>query len=283
MRLDVHLHNQHPDISRAVLQRFIKEGKVSINGIPQPKTSYLVGDSDEVILDTSGVDGIRTPEKEFVVSVLHEDKDCVVINKPVGMLTHSKGVFNPEETVASWLARRPDFDFTAEDANPRQGIVHRLDRATSGVMICAKNPKALKHLQKQFQDKKAKKTYVARVEGELNPPEAMIDLPIERNPKSPQRFRVGQNGKPAQTNYRVEEILKNNDSLVKLQPLTGRTHQLRVHLNYMKHPIVGDAFYGGRTAERLYLHASELEITLPSKDRQTFSVDVPKDFYKENV
>jgi 23S rRNA pseudouridine1911/1915/1917 synthase len=279
MRLDVHLHNQHPGISRAVLQRFIKEGKVSVNDKVELKSSQPVNESDIVLLNINEIETID--DNEFKVTVLHEDESCVVIDKPEGMLTHSKGVFNPEVTVASWLAQRPHFDFTEDNINPRQGIVHRLDRATSGVMICAKNLAALKHLQKQFHDKKAKKTYIARVEGELKPTEALIDLPVERNPKSPQRFRVGQNGKSAQTGYKVEKSLKNNDSIVKLRPLTGRTHQLRVHLNYIKHPIVGDTFYGGRTADRLYLHANDLEITLPSKVRRTFSVDVPKSFYKE--
>jgi 23S rRNA pseudouridine1911/1915/1917 synthase len=280
MRLDVYLHQQYPEISRAALQRFIKEGKVLVNKKPQIKASYLVDDSDTVELRISTKESPATDT--FSVDVLYEDNDCVVVNKPEGMLTHSKGAFNPEVTVASWLARRSSFDFIKDDVNPRQGIVHRLDRATSGVMIGAKNPTALKHLQKQFQDKKAKKVYVARVEGELNPEVALIDLPIERNPKSPQRFRVGQNGKPAQTKYRVKKIL-GADSVVTLQPLTGRTHQIRVHLNYIKHPIVGDTFYGGRTADRLYLHASDLEITLPNKNRRTFSANVPRNFYKENA
>lgn len=280
MRLDVYLHQQHPDISRAALQRLIKDGKTTVNGEPQLKTSYLVSDSDVVVLDTDITQ--KTPAPDFEVPVIYEDDDCVVISKPTGMLTHSKGAFNPEVTVASWLTARPNFSFTEEDVNPRQGIVHRLDRATSGVMICAKNPVALKHLQKQFQDRKAKKSYIARVEGKVVPEVALIDLPIERNPKSPQRFRVGQNGKPSQTKYEAKKAFK-NDSVVLLQPLTGRTHQLRVHLDYIKHPIIGDTFYGGRSADRLYLHASDLEITLPNKTRQTFSTPVPDDFYKENV
>lgn len=280
MRLDVYLQQQHSDISRAALQRFIKEGRVLVNNSPNTKASYMVDNSDVVILDASTE--IDTPTDTFDVNILYEDDDCVVICKPEGMLTHSKGAFNPEMTVASWLTIRPNYKFEPEDTNPRQGIVHRLDRGTSGVMICAKNPIALKHLQKQFQDKKAKKTYIARVEGELSPPEALIDLPIERNPKSPQRFRVGQNGKPSQTKYRVEAAIQ-TDSLVKLQPLTGRTHQIRVHLAYVKHPIVGDAFYGGRAAKRLYLHASDLEITLPNKKRQTFSANTPGEFYEEDA
>jgi RluA family pseudouridine synthase len=204
------------------------------------------------------------------------------------MLTHSKGAFNNEATVASWLMERPGFDFPAASSNdnPRQGIVHRLDRATSGVMICAKNPQGQRHLQKQFQDYKAKKTYVARVNGSVNPPEALIDLPIERNPKQPQRFRAGQNGKSSQTHYKVIDAVQRGnktDSIIELKPKTGRTHQLRVHLQYMKHPIIGDTFYGGTPGKRLYLHACELEITLPGGERRTFNVPVPAVFYEEET
>lgn len=284
MRLDVYLQQDYPDISRASLQRLIKEGRVTVNESVQQKNSLTVKDSDAVKIDLDSE--AQTPSSDLGISVLYEDKDCVVINKPIGVLTHSKGAFNPESTVASWLAERSGFDFKEDGVNPREGIVHRLDRATSGVMICAKNEPALKHLQKQFQDRKAKKTYVARVEKEVEPAEALINLPIERNPKQPQRFRVGQNGKPAQTKYRILETIQGKntvDSILELNPLTGRTHQLRVHLEYVNHPIVGDTFYKGRSAKRLFLHAHKLEITLPNKERELFSAKVPDDFYEEDV
>src|SRR5690606_15653822 len=137
------------------------------------------------------------------IPVIYEDDDCVVICKPLGILTHSKGMYNPEATVATWLSKRPQFNLVNDEVNMRSGIVHRLDRATSGVMICAKNQEALTHLQKQFQHRKAKKTYTARITGGISPERALIDLPIERNPKMPQRFRVGQNGKSSQTMYEV--------------------------------------------------------------------------------
>lgn len=284
IRLDAYLQQQHPEISRAQLQRFIKEGKVFVDGNVQQKTGYIVKIFNKV---TVKLDLGNPPETPIIdIDILYEDDDCVVISKPLGVLTHSKGAFNPEGTVASWLASRPHFSFPLDNGNQRSGIVHRLDRATSGVMICAKNQTALTHLQKQFQDRKAKKTYCARVAGELTPPEALIDLPIERNPKQPQRFRVGQNGKASQTHYKVMRHIKQGsalDSIVEMKPLTGRTHQLRVHLEYMKHPIVGDTFYEGRTAERLYLHAQELEITLPSRERQTFTEPVPELFYNNDV
>jgi RluA family pseudouridine synthase len=187
-------------------------------------------------------------------------------------LTHSKGAFNPEPTVASWLGSR-----LSGMNGERAGIVHRLDRATSGVMICAKTPEALSWLQKQFSMRKVKKTYVAVVEGDLALPEAIIDMPIERNPKKPQTFRVGSNGKPAVTAYKVLQT-STGRSLIELRPTTGRTHQLRVHLAHIKHPVVGDTFYRGVNADRLLLHALSLEITLPNRQRKIFTAPLPAEF-----
>jgi 23S rRNA pseudouridine1911/1915/1917 synthase len=281
MRLDLNLQERFPDVSRGVLQRLIRDGKVSVNETVRTKNGFAVKDRDNVKVD---FDFDAKPIVEKIdMPVIYEDDDCVVVNKPIGILTHSKGAYNPEATVASWLADRPGFELENNDINMRSGIVHRLDRATSGVMICAKNQAALTHLQKQFQDRKAKKTYIARIEGTIKPEEALIDLPIERNPKQPQRFRVGHNGKPSQTGYLMTQSIEHKkgiDSILELKPLTGRTHQLRVHLDYMKHPIVGDTFYDGRPAKRLYLHAYQLEITLPNRTRQTFTAEVPPDFYE---
>ena len=156
--------------------------------------------------------------------------------------------------------------------------MHRLDRATSGVIICAKNQAALSFLQKQFSQRKAKKTYMAIVAGHMNPQAAVIDMPIERNPKAPATFRVGPNGKPSTTLYTVVAETPAY-SLVELKPTTGRTHQLRVHLAEQKHPIIGDPLYGtGTFGERLYLHALSLEITLPNRERRTFEAPLPPEF-----
>lgn len=205
--------------------------------------------------------------------VLYEDDDCVVINKPAGILTHTQGAHNPEATVATFLR-----DKVNGLDGERAGIVHRLDRATSGVIIGAKNQAALSWLQKQFAQRKVKKTYVAIAEGHLKEPEAIVDMPVGRNPKAPATFRVDANGKHALTHYRV---LKENDkySLLELKPETGRTHQLRVHLAHLGHPIVNDPLYGkGTYGDRLFLHALSLEITLPSRERKTFTAPLPPEF-----
>jgi RluA family pseudouridine synthase len=160
----------------------------------------------------------------------------------------------------------------------RAGIVHRLDRATSGVMICAKHPAALKLLQKQFENRTAKKTYLAVVSGIVTPDEAIINLPIERNPKAPATFRVGASGKDAQTRYEVVKF-GIGKTLLELHPATGRTHQLRVHLAHISHPILGDPLYGKSDA-RLYLHSRQLSLTLPNGTKKTFTSPAPTSFEK---
>lgn len=269
-RLDQYVVAQLPESSRAFATKLIEQGKVLVNDKPQLKAGYKLRPTDQIRIEYVAEAEAQIPE--ITIPVLYEDKDCVVIDKPVGLLTHSKGAFNPEPTVASWLSNR-----VKGMSGERAGIVHRLDRATSGVMICAKTPDALSWLQKQFSTRKVKKAYVAIVEGELTLPEAIIDMPIERHPKKPQTFRVGSNGKQATTAYKVLQTTP-EQSLVELRPTTGRTHQLRVHLAHIKHPIIGDTFYHGKTADRLFLHALSLEITLPNRERKTFTSPLPEEF-----
>jgi 23S rRNA pseudouridine1911/1915/1917 synthase len=269
-RLDQYVVRQIPELSRSAAVRLIETGKVLVNGAAMLKPSYQPRPADNIKITYDAVTPTTIPTIEL--PIVYEDKHCVVINKPLGLLTHSKGAFNPEPTVATWLSNR----LKGMDGD-RAGIVHRLDRATSGVMICAKTPEALSWLQKQFSQRKVKKTYIAIIEGSLKETEAIIDMPIERNPKKPQTFRVGSNGKAAITHYKVLET-KDNYSLLELKPTTGRTHQLRVHLHKLGHPIVGDTLYGGQPAERLFLHAQELELTLPNKQRQVFKVALPSEF-----
>lgn len=269
-RLDQYVTEELGDVSRAFAAKLIEQGRVSVNGQPQLKAGYRLRDNDKIDVNYDAEAASVIPKIDL--PIIYEDKNCVVVNKPAGMLTHSKGAFNPEATVATWLSGH-----VSGMNGDRAGIVHRLDRATSGVMICAKTPDALAWLQKQFSLRKVKKTYTAVVTGVPKNLQAVIDMPIERNPKKPQTFRVGPNGKSAVTSY---EVIATGEkySLIELAPATGRTHQLRVHLEHLGHPIVGDTFYGGNPADRLYLHAHKLEITLPNKERKVFEVPVPESF-----
>lgn len=268
-RLDnaVVLHTE--GVSRSYARYLCEHDKVLVNGKVK-KAGHRLHIEDTVQIDYDPVEPQPVPDIDL--PILYEDEDCFVVNKPLGVLTHSKGVYNPEATVATFAAAK-----VKGMAGERAGIVHRLDRATSGVMIVAKTPEALSWLQKQFSLRKVKKTYMAVIHGELEPHEAIIDMPIERNPKKPQTFRVGPNGKPAVTHY--ETISKKNGySLLKLSPTTGRTHQLRVHLKKLGFPILGDTLYEGEDAKRLFLHAHMLEITLPNRSREVFTAPLPPEF-----
>lgn len=265
--MDVLLAKSWPNFSRSFWQARCSAGFVISDGTPR-KSSYLTTEGEEF--------SIIMPEKpdfsEQNIPVLYQDDDVIVLNKPTGILTHAKGAICDEFSVAEFV--RP---LTTDNPNSnRPGIVHRLDRGTSGVIIAARNPEAKSWLQKQFSNRKAKKSYIALLHGHLKEPSAKIDLPIERNPRKPQTFRVGSNGKSAITDYETIQVLPNY-TLVRFFPLTGRTHQIRVHAAYLGHPIVGDPFYGKPSKDigRLFLHASTLEITLPSKERKVFEAPLP--------
>lgn len=271
-RLDIYVVEQIPALSRTFAAKLIEQGKVTVNGetVLKPGHKLTADDAVQIDYDVSQLDVIP----KIDLPVLYEDDDCLVVNKPVGVLSHSRGPLAPEGTVATFLRDR------LQGLNgERAGIVHRLDRATSGVMICAKNPQTLSFLQKQFSQRKVKKTYDAIVKGQLAPAEAIIDMPIERNPKAPATFRVGANGKSAVTHYKTLQT-SSKYNLIELTPETGRTHQLRVHLAQQGHPIVGDVLYDGEPAERLFLHALSLEITVPGGERKTFTAPLPDSFQK---
>lgn len=270
-RLDTWLAERNPDMSRSTWQKHIKAGHIVVNGEPQTSTKYDINETDDIAINIPDAEDFSAR----TLPVIFEDDNVVVINKPVGVLTHSKGALNDEFTVADFFRRTVNYHL---DGN-RPGIVHRLDRDTSGVMIGAKNDETATLLQKQFADRRTKKTYVAIVEGALKQPEARIDLPIGRNPSAPSTFRVDVKGKTAQTNYRVVAT-NGTHSLVLLMPETGRTHQLRVHLAYLGNPIVGDKVYG-KPAERMYLHAYKLEVTIPKGDRRVFEAPVPPEFTEQ--
>lgn len=270
-RLDKALAAAYPQYSRAYLARLIDGDTVLVNGKPTKAGWKLrAGDTVTVTVDLSQTQQIEDIE----LPIMYEDDDVLVINKPSGVISHSRGKYWYEPSVASFVRQRMNQTASPSD---RSGIVHRLDRATSGVMICAKNEAALSFLQKQFSARTVQKTYLAIIEGSIKPAEAVIDMPIERNPKKPSTFRVGSNGKTAQTAYKT---LKQSEtySLLELKPRTGRTHQLRVHLAQLGKPIVGDELYGGISASRLMLHAASLTIDLPSAGQTTFTAPTPDEF-----
>ncbi len=272
-RLDHFLADQFGDVSRSFLQSLCKTDQVLVNGKPE-KSGYRLrwGDTIELLYDmaTTGV------VPDISIPIIYEDSSVLVVNKPSGVLSHALSKFKNEPSVASFLRQRTGRRDAAGN-NVRYGIVHRLDRLTSGVMVCAKNDEVMKHLQRQFSDRKVTKKYIAVTSGIPKHRSATINVPLERNPKAPATFRPGKNGKVAETSYKVLGTHAKR-ALVELKPKTGRTHQLRVHLSYINCPIVGDQLYGGDKADRLYLHASELSVQLIDGTLQTFRAPLPSEF-----
>ena len=267
-RLDVVLAERHPEYSRSVWQKYIKSGNIFVNNSPAKSPKQEVTEADRIEINLPSA----ADYSNQALPILYIDDNVIVINKPAGILTHSKGALNDEFTVADFFRR-----YTTVGLNTnRPGIVHRLDRDTSGVLIGARTPESAARLKKQFAERKTKKYYLAIVDGILKQPHAKIDVPLGRNPAAPSIWRPGVNGKPAQTVYKALAH-RDGKSLVLLRPLTGRTHQLRVHLRHVGAPITGDRVYGVPAA-RLFLHAYSLEIAIASGDRRTFTAPVPREF-----
>ena len=267
-RLDTLLAERHPEFSRSTWQKYIKQGYVTVNDAPAKNARQEVSEADAIAVNIPEGTNHSTSE----LPIIYLDDNVIVVNKPAGVLTHSKGVLNDEFTVADFFRR---YTTVGLDTN-RPGIVHRLDRDTSGVIIGARTPEAFDLLKSQFADRKAKKRYIAITDGTPKQLEATIDIPIGRNPSAPSTFRADSKGKPAQTDYKVLEATDKH-ALVHLAPRTGRTHQLRVHMAFLGTPIHGDRVYG-KAGERLYLHAHSLEITTGPEQRRTFTAPVPDSF-----
>lgn len=266
-RLDTFLVNNLDGYNRSQITKLIKTGLIKINGF-EVKPGHKIKINDTVIIDfkKNSVNDVGDAE------ILYEDENIIVLDKPSGMLTHSKGDTNNEKTVATVIQ-----DKISGISGNRAGIVHRLDRATSGVIVTAKNESTLKMLQKQFANRKVIKKYIAIVSGQLNEPAAVIDMPIQRDPSNPKTFRVDSYGKSSQTEYKTVRTTINT-SMLEITPKTGRTHQIRVHLAHLGHPIVGDIFYNGRPYKRLLLHAKSIEITIPNEGRKIFVSKTPSEF-----
>lgn len=269
-RLDVVLAERYPEYSRSTWQKYIQSGYVSVNGAVVTVSRQEVSPADNIGTAIPADTDYATSE----LPILYMDDDVIVVNKPAGVLTHSKGALSDEFTVAEFFRRYTTVHLDTD----RPGIVHRLDRDTSGVIIGARTPEAYSLLTKQFADRKAKKTYLAITDGAPKQPKARIEIPIARNPSSPSTFRADSKGKPATTDY---EVLAANEhhSLIQLRPRTGRTHQLRVHMAYIGTPITGDRIYGKvRQGDRLFLHAQQLEIATRVGEVRTFVAPIPDEF-----
>ena len=276
MRLDAFIAQRHTSYSRSSWQQFIRQGYITVNGVVAEKPKQQVGPEDTIVIDL--------PEKESYsdqeLPIIYQDDDILVIDKPAGVLTHAKNERDDEFTVESFITRFIDDTLGPEE---RHGIVHRLDRDTSGLIVCALNKPSYEHLKAQFAGRLVQKTYYAITAGIPSEQKAIIDIPILRSTTVPGTFVANLKGKPAETLYEVIEHHAGK-ALVQLQPKTGRTHQLRVHLTHLGTPIIGDRLYGSAktAAPRMYLHAAGLEFA-SSEDDSTYEFEspLPEEFMQE--
>ncbi len=263
-RLDKYLAAQFADLSRAQIQALIRAGQVTVNGAAAKASLRLEG-GERVRVQVPVVDEAAEPEPEAIpLAILYEDEHVAVVDKPAGMVVHPAFGHRSGTLVNAALSHWPDI---AELAEPgRAGIVHRLDKETSGVIVIAKTPEALKSLRAQFKARTVGKRYVALVEGMPETPDGVIDAPIGRDPKRRKRMAVVHDGREAITEFRVVELFA-NFSLLDVFPKTGRTHQIRLHLAFIGHPVVGDTVYGRRkqpfTLKRHFLHAAAITFAHP--------------------
>jgi len=219
--------------------------------------------------------------------IIYEDNSLFVIVKPSGWIVNEASTTKKQPVLQTWLRK---FNYPlVDDVDSRHGIVHRLDKETSGVMIVAKNKDSFDKLQAEFKNREVQKTYIALVHGKIEPPEGEINLPVGRLPWRRDRFGIIAGGRPSQTFYKVIEFFPGNNAghtLIEFYPKTGRTHQIRIHCKYLGHAIVADEFYAGRKTarndrlwcSRLFLHAKEIEFTHPvTGKRVKYSSGLPED------
>jgi 23S rRNA pseudouridine1911/1915/1917 synthase len=262
-RLDRILAAQISDLSRATAQRLIKDGKVTVNGRPS-KPSYRVQVGDEIVVHIPAELPEQVLPEDIPLDIIYEDEYMLVVNKPAGMVVHPGAGHISGTLVNAVLARCPQVvDVGGAD---RAGIVHRLDKDTSGLILVAKDEATRAALQYQFKRRQVAKTYLALVEDQVQPREGIVEAAIGRDKRQRKKMAVVRSGREAQTTYRAIEYFSNH-TLLEVRPHTGRTHQVRVHLAWLGYPIVGDAVYGNRRQpllkSRHFLHAARLRLTHP--------------------
>lgn len=277
-RLDRYLARELADVSRSAVQKLIAAGSVRVNSEPA-RAGQRVEAGDVIECNFPAPQSVLPQAEPIPLDIVYEDADLLVINKPAGLVVHPGAGHDSGTLVNALLAHCPQ---VAQQGNERPGIVHRLDEGTSGLIVMAKNAPALEQLQRQFAGRQVEKVYLALLEGTLQPLQGVIEAPIGRNPRHRQRMAVvAAGGRPARTAYRVREHL-GSYTLIEARPETGRTHQIRVHLAAIGHPVVGDSLYGRRHApfglQRQFLHAWQLTFALPgSGERRTFIAPLPDD------
>ena len=278
-RIDAFLAESLRDVSRARVQRLIIGGDVLVDGGPVKASHRLVAGEKVTIRLTREMKEKPGPE-DMPLEILHEDRDIILVDKPSGLVVHPGAGRRTQTLVNALLYRFPDL--AGQEPEDRPGIVHRLDKETSGVMVVARSPRALIDLQQQLKNREVDKRYLGLVWGKIRHTEGRLSWPIGRHARHRDRISI-KTDKPreAETHYRLLQAYQ-EFAYLEIHPLTGRTHQIRVHMAAAGHPLVGDSRYGRRGGKgpspRLFLHAATLKFRHPgSGERVEFSSPLPPD------
>lgn len=278
-RLDKVIRDRVPGLSRTEGQRLIDAKQVTVDGEPRkPAYDVEAGARVTVVLPPSEPEPTVEPEP-IPLDILYEDEHLLGVNKPAGMVVHPAPGHREGTLVNALLAHHPPIERAG--SRVRAGIVHRLDRETSGVLVVAKDGDTLRALQEQFRSREVEKTYLALVHEHVQPPEGIVEVPVGRHPQDRKRMAALADGKYARTRFHAVESFDGH-TLLELHPYTGRTHQIRVHLSWLGYPVVGDTVYGRRDEDLLedrhFLHACRLRLSHPvTGDRLTLEASLPEE------
>jgi 23S rRNA pseudouridine1911/1915/1917 synthase len=278
-RLDAFLARRLPELSRTHLKRLIESGFVTIDG-RVPKASEKTQAGLAVTVEVPPPEELSLEPEAIPLTIVYQDSDLLVVDKPPGLTVHPAPGHPSGTLVNALLAACPDLQGISGTLRP--GIVHRLDKDTSGLLVVAKNDRAMRALQSQLSERTVHKTYLALVHGVPKPREGQIEAPIGRSTRNRKKMAVVDSGRESTTRYRVREELPGGYALLEVDPVTGRTHQIRVHLAAIGHPVFGDALYG-RASEllgRQFLHAWKLAFRMPLGGREVeFESPLPPDLW----
>ena len=278
-RVDGFIPNVQKDISRSMVQKLIENENIKVNN-KKTKYSYKLKLNDEIEISVPEAKEINLKAQDIPLEVIYEDKDIIVINKPKGMGGHPANG-NPDGTLVNAVMSLCKDSLSGIGGEIRPGIVHRLDKDTSGAIIVAKNDKAHINLSEQLKNHEVKKTYLALVRGIIKENEATINMPIARSKKDRKKMAVDKEGKEAITHFKVLGRYKNKYTLLQINLETGRTHQIRVHLSYIGYPIIGDEVYSNGKNEwnisGQCLHAWKLEFLHPITNKKiSLEAEIPE-------
>lgn len=262
-RLDKYISDKIPDLSRTRVKELVKDGNILVNS-KKEKVSYKVQENDQISVSVPAVKPLNIEPEDIPLDIIYEDADVIVVNKPQGMVVHPSAGHPDHTLVNALLYHTRNLADSLEGFRP--GIVHRIDKDTSGLLMIAKNAKARESLEDQLAHKTNKRQYLAIVHGNFGEDDGLVDAPIGRNLHDRKKMAVVENGKNAITHFKVLEQFKGY-SLIMCQLETGRTHQIRVHMAYIGHPVAGDPLYGPRKTLKgngQFLHAKVLGFEQPT-------------------